>query len=117
MNRPLPRIPRGRVVSSSSPNVELARSLANGLPEIHGESRAEVLESGGRVDKGVTSEARSLGRDRRQWTQNAHHARSTPETDSGGLKLSVGMPPISDAVAIRPQFPSQGKMTYASKKE
>lgn len=105
MIRPALAIHARDVVTSVHGRIEVGKSLANGPVDIHGESRAKVLESGGRVDKGVTSEARSLGRDRRQWTRSAHHARSTPETDSGGLKLSVGMPPISDAVAIRPSSP------------
>lgn len=86
-------------------------TLADSPADIHGESRAQVLESGGRVDKWVTTKRGvSVGTGDSGHSKIVHHARSTPETDSGGLELSVGIPGILDAVATHPHSPSQGKM-------
>lgn len=87
------------------------RILAHGPGDNHGESRAQVLESGGRVDEGVTTK-RGVSVGTGDSGREAHHARSTPGTDSGGLKLSAGMPQTSDAVDSTSHFPSQGKTTY-----
>ncbi len=64
--------------------------LAHRAVNIHGKSRAQVLESGGRVDKGITSEARSLDGTDDSGCEVAHRARSETGADCGGLKLSVG---------------------------
>lgn len=103
-----------RVVSSMCEQ-RRKTSLANGLPENHGESRAQVLESGGRVDKGVTTKRGVQDGTGDSGREVAHHARSIPRMDSGGLKLSVGMPQTPDAVCYRDHFPSQGKMIYGRK--
>lgn len=55
MRPPRIRNPHVRCGSFGIADVETETSLANGPTEIHGESRAQVLESGGRVDKGVTT--------------------------------------------------------------
>ncbi len=46
---------RSRGSFESSDEIETASILANGPGKNHGESREWVLESGGRVDKGVTT--------------------------------------------------------------
>ena len=48
-----PEAPKG--ASFGFANAETARSVANRAAENHGESREQVLESGGRVDTGVTT--------------------------------------------------------------
>jgi hypothetical protein len=89
------------------------RILAHGLAYIRGKSRTQVLGSGGRVAKGVTSEARSLdGTDDSGRSINAHRARSETEADSGGLKLSRGRASNSGCRVYPPSIPSQGEMTY-----
>jgi hypothetical protein len=65
------------------------RSLANSAGDNHGKSRAQVLESGGRVDKGTGKPG--------AWTEpttadvNLRTALAVlTGADSGGLKLSSG---------------------------
>jgi hypothetical protein len=50
--------------------------LAPAAADNYGKSRAQVLGSGGRVGKGVTSEARSLDGADDSGRKQAHHARS-----------------------------------------
>ena len=98
------------VVALSHPRIN-ERILAHRAVDNHGESRARVLESGGRVDVGVTTK-RGISVGTGDSGREAHHARSDPEMDSGGFKLSVGLPQTPDAVDSLTHFPSQGKMTY-----
>lgn len=97
------------IVATDERNDE--RILAHGAVYIYGKSRAQVLESGGRVDKGTTSEARSLdGAD--DSGRNAHRARSVTRADSGGLKLSSGKASNPGCRSDGSQYPRQGEMTY-----
>ena len=57
-SRTLPR--RARSAKVFVLGIRTRRILADRACDIHGKSRAQVLESGGRVAKGITSEARNL---------------------------------------------------------
>jgi hypothetical protein len=102
--------PRGVVVSIHARNDE--RILADRAADNHGKSRAQVLESGGRVDKGITSEARSLDGTDDSGGENAHRARSETEAECGGLKLSSGRASNPGCRGYRPQHPRQGEISY-----
>jgi hypothetical protein len=105
MRAPAVEIHTQSVVVSALRHVETARSLAHRPAENHGKSRAQVLESGGRVDKGITSEARNLDGTDDSGREPAHRARSETRVDCGGLKLSSGRASNPGCRGYRPSIP------------